>query len=289
MNFLPDHIIRHLRREIDRPDFSGTHYELEEEIGRGGMGTVFRARDTVLGRDVAVKVVDADETPLAESEGGMLARLEHPGIVPVYEAGELADGRRYYAMRLVRGVRLDEFAGNEESLAARLRIFLKVCETVAFAHRREIVHGDLKPQNIMVGELGQVFVLDWGIARHAGSGRLPGGGTPRYMAPDSADGGGEQSDVFSLGRVLEDMLRDQRPAPVVAIAARASAPDASGRYANVEDLAADVTRFLDRLPVVAYRESPLERLARWAGRNQVLLLLLLAYFVVRIVLFWFRL
>jgi serine/threonine protein kinase len=283
MNFLPDHIVEHLRREMDRPDFSGTHYELEEEIGRGGMGTVFRARDTVLGRDVAVKVVDADATPLAESEGGLLAHLEHPGVVPVYDAGELADGRRYYAMRLVRGMRLDEFARNEVSLAARLRIFLQVCETVAFAHRREIIHGDLKPQNIMVGELGQVFVLDWGIARYAGSTALPGGGTPRYMAP------GEQSDVFSLGRVLEDILRDPRPAPLVAIAARASAPDRSHRYPSVDDLAADIAHFLDRLPVSAYRESMAERLMRWAGRNQVLLLLLLAYFVVRLVLFWFRL
>ena len=282
MNFLPDRIVQHLRQEIDRPDFSGTHYELQEEIGRGGMGTVYRARDNVLGRDVAVKVVDADATPLAESEGGMLARLEHPGIVPVYEAGELPDGRRYYAMRLVRGVRLDEFTRNEESLPARLRIFLKVCETIAFAHRREIVHADLKPQNIMVGELGQVFVLDWGIARHSGS-IAPAGGTPRYMAP------GEPSDIFSLGRVLEDMLRGQRAAPVVAIAARASAPDRSQRYSRVEELAADIERFLDRLPVSAYRESMFERLLRWAARNQVLLLLLLTYFVVRLALFWLRL
>src|SRR5579872_6891061 len=129
MSFLPDRALDHLRQVTERPDFSATRYQLEEEIGRGGMGIVYRAWDAQLDRRVALKVVDASYT--VNQEAKLLARLEHPGLAPVYDAGILPDGRLYYAMRLIQGRRLDEFLRQESTLAARLRIFEKVCEAIA--------------------------------------------------------------------------------------------------------------------------------------------------------------
>ena len=95
----------------------------------------------------------------------MIAGLEHPGIVPIHDVGTLPDGRVYYVMKLVQGRRLDQFCAGEPDVIARLRVFECICETVAFAHARGVLHRDLKPQNIMVGSFGEVLVLDWGIAR----------------------------------------------------------------------------------------------------------------------------
>lgn len=275
MNFLPDRVLHHLRQAADRPDLTATRYELQDEIGRGGIGVVYRARDTLLDRDVALKVLDAGDVP--DAEAATLARLEHPGIVPVYDAGELPDGRRYYAMRLIRGRRLDEFIRHEPALPARLRVFLKVCDAVAFAHSQGILHRDLKPQNIMTGEFGQVFVLDWGL-----------GGTPRYMPPESAETSRERYDIFSLGRVLEDIKKEEAAAPLAAIAARATAPEPAHRYPSVANLAADIVRYLDHQPVTAYQETLWERTARVTHRNQAILLLLAAYLIVKFALFFFR-
>ena len=113
------------------------------------MGIVYRARDFQLDRLVALKVIESG--PLDEAR--TLAQLEHPGLVPVYDSGVLPDGRAYYAMRLVQGNRLDEFLRDEPALPARLRVFEKICEAVAFAHSRGVVHCDLKPQNVMTGRV----------------------------------------------------------------------------------------------------------------------------------------
>jgi serine/threonine protein kinase len=274
MTWLPDRLLDHLRRVTEEPDLSGTRYELEQEIGRGGMGVVYRARDTQLDRLVALKVIEAG--PMDEPR--TLARLEHPGLVPVYDTGCLPDGRVYYAMRLVEGKRLDEFLRIEAALPARLRIFEKICEAVAFAHDRGVVHCDLKPQNIMTGAFGEVFVMDWGIANNV----LPAAGTPHYRCPEATHT--PQSDVFSLGRILQDL--GPLPRPLVAVAARATASAPDARYPAVQELAADVARFLDGLPVTAYRESPGERAVRFCRRNQVLLLLLATYLVVKFAIFF---
>jgi len=260
-------MLDHLRAVTEAPDLSGTRYELVDEVGRGGMGIVYRARDTALDRMVALKVIEAG--PVEEAR--TLARLEHPGLVPVYDSGVLPDGRVYYAMRLVTGQRLDEQLRRGTSLAARLRIFEKICEAVAFAHDRGVVHCDLKPRNIMTGGFGEVFVMDWGIANRAGA------GTPRYGAPEETPT--PRADVFSLGRILEDM--GPLPRPLAAVAARATAGDAAARYGSVRELAADVARFLDGMAVSAYRAGPVEAAARFAKRNAVLLLLLATYLVVK--------
>ncbi|HSB54800.1 MAG TPA: serine/threonine-protein kinase [Gemmatimonadales bacterium] len=178
---LPDQALAHLRQMLGSPDVAGERYTLHEPVGQGGMGTVYRASDRALGRDVAVKVLrgdvaDAEAAARLEREARILARLEHPGIVPVHDVGMLADGRVFYVMKLVRGRQLQEFVRG----AARsdvLRVVLRVCETVGFAHAHGVVHRDLKPANIMVGAFGEVLVLDWGIARVVGVGRTAESGT----------------------------------------------------------------------------------------------------------------
>jgi serine/threonine-protein kinase len=271
---IPDRLLDHLRQVTETPDLSGTRYRIEGEIGRGGMGIVYRARDAELDRLVAVKVIEAGPT----EEPKTLAKLEHPGLVPIYDSGVLPDGRVYYAMRLVAGKRLDEYLREGPPLAARLRLFEKICDAVAFAHDRGVTHCDLKPQNIMTGPFGEVFVMDWGIANNA----LPTAGTPHYRAPEEAHTA--RSDIFSLGRILEDL--GPVPRPLAAVAARATAPDPGARYISVAELAADVARHLDGFAVTAYRESLTEQALRFARRNQVLLLLLATYLVVKFALFF---
>jgi serine/threonine protein kinase len=292
MSFLPDRALDHLRTVTESPDFSATRYQVEEEIGRGGMGVVYRAWDAQLERRVALKVMDAGYA--INHEAKLLAQLEHPGLAPVYDAGVLPDGRIYYAMRLIQGRRLDEFLRQESGLPARLRLFEKICEAVAFAHNRGVIHCDLKPQNIMVGEFGEVFVVDWGVARAIDGAALPAAGTPQYMAPEQSSPGGQaldaRTDIFALGRILRDLMpghpMTSPPRPLAAIARKASAPDPADRFGDVPELAADVGRFLDGLPVMAYRDTVPERLARFWRRNQVLLLLLGAYLAVKLFLYF---
>ncbi|MGH7630748.1 MAG: serine/threonine-protein kinase, partial [Gemmatimonadales bacterium] len=183
MTQLPHETVTHLRQVLARPDPPGDHYEIHELIGEGGMGAVYRATDRTLGRDVAIKVLrpelaDDDSAERLRREAGILARLEHPGVVPVHEVGRLADGRLFYVMRLVRGSRLDEFA-RDAALATRLRIFLRICETMSFAHAQGVIHRDLKPSNVMVGAFGEVLVLDWGIDRLEQRAEAGGSGTRR--------------------------------------------------------------------------------------------------------------
>jgi serine/threonine protein kinase len=269
VSWVPDRLLDHLRDVTTTPDLAGTRYEIEREIGRGGMGVVYRARDTQLDRTVALKVIEAGPP----DEPKTLARLEHPGLVPVYDSGTLPDGRAYYAMRLVEGKRLDEFLRDEPALPARLRAFEKICEAVAFAHDRGVVHCDLKPQNVMTGAFGEVFVMDWGIANT----RVPGAGTPPYRCPEDART--PRSDIYSLGRMLQEF--GPLPRPLASVAARASAFDPEARYATAQELAADVARFLDGLPVSAHPESVVERVERFGRKNHVLLLLLATYLVVK--------
>jgi len=252
-------------------------YRVERVIGRGGMGIVYEAWDATLERSVALKVMEAESW----GEAKILAHLEHPGLVPVYDAGALPDGRSYYAMRLVRGSRFDEFLLQEPSLAARLRMFQRVCEAVAFAHARGVIHCDLKPQNLMTGSFGEVLVMDWGIARRQA--HTATAGTPRYMAPEETRD--HRADIFALGRILEDLMPSPWPRALAAIASRASAADPDLRYSAVADLAEDIARFQDHLPVSVYRENIVERVSRFARRNQVLLLLLATYLLVKVALY----
>ncbi|MGH8189475.1 MAG: serine/threonine-protein kinase, partial [Steroidobacteraceae bacterium] len=169
--WLADRTVAHLRELPDDLAVAGDRYELKEEVGRGGMGVVFRARDRELERDVAVKVLHARATGAADrllQEARILGRLEHPGIVPIHDVGTLPDGRVLYVMKLVRGSRLDHHVARDGALADKLRIFDRLCDAVAFAHAHGIIHRDLKPENVMIGAFGEVLVLDWGVAKVQG-------------------------------------------------------------------------------------------------------------------------
>src|SRR5262245_6963592 len=216
---ISDSALNRLHGMIAGPDLTGTRYQLDSLLGRGGMATVYLARDTTLDREVALKVLDwagddASASRLAQ-EARILASLEHPGIVPVHDFGVLADGRPFYAMKRVRGERLDRWAQGRD-VHERLAAFLRICDAVAFAHAYGVVHRDLKPANVMVGEFGEVLVLDWGIARVRGQPEAAGivAGTPDYMAPEQVRGDrvvDERTDVFALGTMLAE-LGDRRKA-----------------------------------------------------------------------------
>jgi serine/threonine protein kinase len=221
---------------------------------------VFVARDEELRRDVALKEIqdrhadDLDKRARFLMEAEITGGLEHPGIVPVYALGHYADGRPYYAMRFIKGDSLKEAIGGfhadptlrddpgQRNLALQklLRRFLDVCNAVAYAHSRGVLHRDLKPDNVMVGKYGETLVVDWGLAKAAGrsgdegiedapestmistsaSGSaetLPGSliGTPAYMSPEQATGRldllGPSSDVYSLGATLYSLLTGRVP------------------------------------------------------------------------------
>lgn len=227
-------------------------YELGRILAKGGMGAVLSARDNSIQRTVAVKVIltgaEASDEHVHRliTEARITGQLEHPSIVPLHELGVTADGVVFYTMRLVEGVTLsdvlekiqqqDAAAIAKYPLRTLLTILQKICDAVAFAHSRGVVHRDLKPDNIMLGEFGEVFVMDWGLAKRVRgaeqtsdttamskpeeaaeltgdgfktlSGQVK--GTPRYMAPEQAEGRiediDERTDIYALGAILYAML-----------------------------------------------------------------------------------
>jgi len=224
-------------------------------LGEGGMGVVYRVRDARLGREAALKLVKSDQAEddvllRFRREVEITARLDHPSIPPVYEAGTTSEGRHYMLMRVVEGHPLSlaiqesherghSASGERGGQRTLLEALVKVGEAVAYAHSRRIVHRDLKPQNVMLGRFGEVFVVDWGLARdfsqgvgdHVSLRRMPnvsftdgpGGaeltevgavmGTPGYMAPEQAAGGAvdARTDVFALGAILCCVLTGRPP------------------------------------------------------------------------------
>lgn len=298
MSFLSDAALERLRQAADRPDTAGTRYTILDELGRGGMGTVYRALDAVLERDVALKVLTLPEAGPAEAErmrteARVMARLEHPGIVPVHDAGTLPDGRVYYAMKLVRGERLDRW-GKGRTLGERLRVFERICEAVAFAHVHGVIHRDVKPENVMIGSFGEVLVLDWGVARRREEPAEPDGtvlGTRASMSPEQAEGRthlvDERTDVYALGVLLGGLIAptDSEPGRVPralrSVAARATAREPGARYADAAKLSEDVGRYLGGGVPIAHRESALEKAGRFAARHRTAIVLVLAYLVMR--------
>lgn len=232
-------------------------YAISEKIACGGMGVVFRSTDNVLCRDVAIKIL---QTRHAESEylrqrfldeARVTGQLQHPGIVPIYEFGESDEGRPFFAMKLVEGNTLTHLLSRPNQTtrdqSRHLNVFRQVCQTVAYAHSRGVIHLDLKPSNIMVGEFGEVHVMDWGLCRRLHDAKtislvddtakasIPTHpqlrdeanavhglssltdeqvlGTPAYMAPEQARGEsiGTLSDVFGLGAILCEILTGHPP------------------------------------------------------------------------------
>ncbi len=254
------------------------------------MGAVHAALDQRLGRDVAVKTargVDPDDDARLVREARLTARLEHPGIVPVYDAGRAPDGRPRYAMRLVRGRPLAAVLAEAPDLDGRLRTlrqFLAVCDAVAYAHGEGVLHRDITPRNITIGDYGEALVVDWGLACGVdadGRGPAEVAGTRGFMAPEVAAGrpADRRSDVWSLGAVLHVILTGASPgagdpgasgapAELVAVAQRATVADPSARYPTARALAADLDAWFAGRRVAAYHTTPWRQARRlaWAWR-----------------------
>lgn len=269
-------------------------------LGVGGMGQVIAATDERLGRQVALKRPRPGLPPALEArlarEAHITARLDHPGVVPVYDAGLGPDGRLYYTMPIVRGQSLaDLLRGAEHTSPRLLRRVLEACEAVGAAHKQGIVHRDLKPANLMVGDGAGTRVLDWGLARlmtDPPSGEVV--GTPRYMSPEQARGApcDPRSDVWSLGAILHEVatltaVRPEDPSEALAqarrgdeptlarsaeglppelgaIIERALSPDPAARYPDASALAVDLGNHLDGRRVDAHDYSARELLWRFA-------------------------
>jgi serine/threonine protein kinase len=306
---LRDTAVDRLRRIASAPAFTTGRYALGDEIGRGGMGIVYGAIDTELGREVAVKipagVVASGVERRLQREARVLAALEHPGIVPIHDIGRLEDGRPFYVMKRVRGRTLRDHLRDVATLPERLRIFERICEPVAFAHQAGVVHRDLKPENVMIGAFGEVLVMDWGLALVDGAGEEAGlvAGTPGFMPPEQARGDAAaadvRADIFALGAILfllvagsdpapdyeaaEGLLRERGlPAPLRAICARAMHPEPAGRYQDVAALSADVVSFAAGGAVSVHRESLVEWSVRAVRTHRVAIVLVLAYLVMRV-------
>ncbi len=224
------------------PSFDGPTFDLMEEIGRGGMGIVFRARQASLRRDIAVKQIlpealDAEARARFVAEALVTGLLDHPNIVPVHDLARTAMGDILLAMKLVSGTSwkallhpktpAHQKLADGYDLQKHLALLLSVCNAVAFAHSKGIVHRDLKPENVMVGEFGEVLVMDWGIAldirdhpqadartQHKSGATVP-AGTPSYMSPEQAAGRGADigpwSDVYLLGSILLEVVTGKPP------------------------------------------------------------------------------
>lgn len=328
MTPLSDRALDRLRAGAADAGTADARYHLLEVLGEGGMGTVYRGRDALLQRDVAVKVAHAPAgvtaTAFAErlrNESRVLARLEHPGIVPVHDAGVLADGRVFYVMKLVHGQTLAATIEAEPHLDRRLAILERVAEAVAFAHQHGVVHRDLKPENVMVGDFGEVLVMDWGVAKAVGSGdpgpgptaRVVAGGTdpgtvlgtPGYMSPEQAAAGpvDARTDIHALGALLAFLATGRQPSAITAprellaadrtvpprlraIALRCLAPAPEARYHSAAEVAEELRQLRLGGRVEAYREGVVERLTRWVRSYRTPILLILAYLLMRVAVAW---
>lgn len=270
-------------------------YQIIGLLGIGGMGRVHLAVDRTLGREIALKDARPDRGAGAQErlmvEAARTAVLDHPGIVTVLDAGRGADGRPFYTMRLLRGRPLSRVVEERPTLAGRLplvRSLLGVAEAVGFAHQQGIVHRDLKPSNIVMGALGEVQVVDWGLSARTGT--AAGGSTPGYAAPEQTEGSpaDPRQDVWALGAILrwllletpgprpmEGRLDPHAPQELVSITQKALSPDPVERYPTAVALAADLANWLDGNAVLAHRYS-IRELARrvWSSRRPLILAVL---------------
>jgi eukaryotic-like serine/threonine-protein kinase len=323
MKSLSDRVVARLQADMQIPDLSGTRYNLLRYVACGGMGSVWLAEDTVLKRRVALKVLDlagpADDLDVRLlREARILASLEHPGMVPVHDAGTLADGRAFCCMKYVEGQTLAQHIASL-NLPDRLRLLERIAEPLDFAHARGFIHRDLKPDNVMIGAFGEVLVMDWGLAK-VGVTSLEAGeteiatavqptqnslrvtrqgsvlGTRGYMSPEQARGDIEvdhRTDIFSLGAILTFMLTGSAPGelpaasgsvprPLRAICEKAMAGDPNARYQSARGMTADITLYLNGEPVSAYPEGLLERSGRVFTRHRTAVVLVAVYLIMRV-------
>lgn len=268
-------------------------YRLLRPLGHGGMGSVYLARrEDDYRQDVAIKLVrrgllNDDLRRRFLNERQVLARLEHPNIARLYDGGTTADGHPFLVMERIEGLPIDLYCDRHRlTIRRRLELFRQICAAVEYAHRRGLVHCDLKPSNVLVTDDGTPKLLDFGIAKllradelgaeptRTLSGLRP--VTPGYASPEQMSGKAitPASDVYSLGALLYKLLCGRRPyfaakplrGDLEAIVLKALSEEPAERYATVEELAHDVLCHLEARPVSARRGSRSYRVARWLRR-----------------------
>jgi serine/threonine-protein kinase len=243
------------------------HLRIYPEFARGGMGRIHPATDRNLLRHVALKRLDKELATQAFFRDGFIAeaqitgQLEHPNIVPVHELAVDEHGVPYFTMKLVQGLSFHQWlygssrpVGSTERLEEGLEIFAKVCDAVAYAHHRGVIHRDIKPGNVMVAGFGQVYLMDWGLARlsirrpasgSAAAMEAPGPvGTPGYMAPEQARGNphdmDERTDIFGLGALLCEIVTGKTPLGDISDADEIIERTKKGQLVPIDDLAAGI-------------------------------------------------
>ncbi len=289
-------------------------YENSNLIGEGANAFVYSLEDGDCNREVAIKLLKDNEYAQKTEEirrfvleAGIVASLEHPSIIPVYDLNCDETGQVYLSMRRVRGHTLKEYIKNREntvdtgdiqSVDDLVRVFLKVCDAIAYAHSHGHVHQDIKPENIMIGEFGEVFVIDWGASASSGTDEMS--VTPVYMSPAQANAepATVQDDVFCLAATmfhcmllrfpttatsLEEMWEKRRrgiidpisdedragvPAPLLAIVMKGLEPCPLDRYRTIQELADDLKRYQSGVAVGAYNYSFREFLTRWYKQHK---------------------
>ncbi|MFN7939254.1 MAG: protein kinase [Bryobacteraceae bacterium] len=254
-------------------------YRVVQLIGHGGMGAVYLAEreDGEFTRQAAMKIIrpglDSEELLRGfRRERQILASLAHPNIAMLLDGGTMDDGAPYFVMEYIKGQPVDEWmAAHQLPLRARVELFLTVCSAVDHAHRNLVVHGDIKPGNILVTEDGMPKLLDFGIARPAG-GDEEGASvavTPKYASPEQLRGEpiNTLSDVYALGVLLRDFVGPEGNEELMGIAAKASRAEPGERYLSVDALRADMVRFLEGKPVSVCASGPWYRTCKFVRRH----------------------
>lgn len=288
---------------IDLKDIKIDGYQLLDVLGEGGVGVVYEAVQENIDRHIAVKMIKAEagtderEREKFLAEAIVTGKLDHPNIVPVHDLGKTTAGRPFYVMKRVRGTPWSKRIQNA-SRAENLRTLLDVCDAVAFAHARHVIHRDLKPDNVMLGEFGEVQLMDWGLGTTIGpdgnadqlTGSAAAGGTPAYMAPEMVTGAdgpiGLHSDIYLLGAILWEIISGLPPHPgrrvldcldqarknviadvaetgvLVDIARRAMHAEPNQRYATVRDFRAALLDYQAHAESITMCERAAELLAQ---------------------------
>jgi eukaryotic-like serine/threonine-protein kinase len=254
-------------------------WRIVEEIGRGGMGVVFRAEraDGAYRQEIALKLVDGkavreEQRALFVRERQLLAELEHPGIARLLDGGELGSGQPWFALELVRGEPIDRYVQTHgPGLPARVDLLIEVAQAVAYAHRRLVIHRDLKPGNVLVDADGRVKLLDFGISGLARESdpAVAGLGTLAFASPEQQAGAAPSTgdDVYALGKLLDTVVGRQMPPDLRSIVDKATAQTVDARYPSVTSLIDDLRAFRASEPVVAFRGSLGYRLRKRVARH----------------------
>lgn len=300
------------------------HYTIKENFAEGGFGSLSKGQDLVLERIVAVKTLHRqmlDDPSMVEkfiNEARLSANLDHPNVVPIYDFDTDAEGNLHILMKYIDGITLKSMiihlqyehrnghvsqAEEEKALHQRLEHFLRLCEAIEYAHSKNIVHGDLKPENVMIGSYGEVYVMDWGTAALAGTVYESGvNGTPSYLSPELCKKKMvfKSSDIFALGLILFELVTlsqamvgdtvqelvakikagayepiiHQNPSiridsRLVAILEKALQVDPEDRYPTVKALMSDVRNFILNEPLSVGTNDYMEKLMRWIYANRI--------------------